>query len=339
MNHHLHQNSLLSLLCGLACLGSMGRAIAADPADVLETAGTVLEADRQAVVARTLQLDASEGARFWPLYHQYRAAMDEVEAELLRLIAEYATLYPDVPEKPAQNMLKEWINLEDDYAATRAKYVKKAVKAIGATKALRFAQVENRLALGFRLQLASQVPIVPIEGQIAGMESETVVTAEGVAGGIRVRTFTLNATVAAINPTNRTVTLVNEDGIKQTVKAGPEVINFEQIRVGDQLKVTATQQLVVSLAGPDETGADSVTNAVLLAPPGSRPGGVLAETTRMIGRVLKLDREKRLVTLLFADGTQTTFLVRADVDLSRRRVGEQVSFELTETIAMAIESP
>ena len=67
----------------------------------------------------------------------------------------------------------------------------------------------------------------------------------------------ITAKVAAIDPANRRVTLVSDDGIKQVVKVGPEAINFDQIRVGDQLKiVSAWGEALIDAAWPmpDDTG-------------------------------------------------------------------------------------
>jgi hypothetical protein len=49
--------------------------------------------------------------------------------------------------------------------------------------------------------------------------------------------------------------------------------------------------------------------------------------------------EKRTTTLRFDDGTTETFPVRADVDLSRHKVGEQLVFRVTEMIAVWVEKP
>jgi len=43
----------------------------------------------------------------------------------------------------------------------RAKHVKKLAKVLAKSKVLRFAQVESRLDLALRLQMASAVPLVP----------------------------------------------------------------------------------------------------------------------------------------------------------------------------------
>jgi hypothetical protein len=58
-----------------------------------------------------------------------------------------------------------------------------------------------------------------------------------------VQTFELTATVVSMDKASRKVTLVSPEGIKKTVNVGPEAINFDQVRVGDQLKVTVAEEI------------------------------------------------------------------------------------------------
>lgn len=137
-------------------------ALAAPAPDQIEVARTVLKADRQAIVAQNLQLTDAEAQAFWPLYHQYRAELEQVGDGLLKLVREYARLYPNVPEAQAKQLLKDLGNLEKKHANTRATYLKKFGKILPATKTLRFAQVESRLDLALRLELAASIPLVTI---------------------------------------------------------------------------------------------------------------------------------------------------------------------------------
>ena len=128
-------------------------------------------------------------------------------------------------------------------------------------------------------------------------------------------------------------------GIKKTLKAGPEVINFEQIQVGDQLKVTATEELVVYVAGEGETPADGGAQLVALAPKGAKPGALMAETTRVTAKVTAIDSNQHKATLQFEDGTTRTVAVRPDVDLSKRKVGDSVVIRITEALAIQVAKP
>src|SRR6516225_6839374 len=51
-------------------------------------------------------------------------------------------------------------------------------------------------------------------------------------GAMEVETYQRTATVTAINPATRKITLTTPDGKRTTFIAGPEVRNFDQIHVG-----------------------------------------------------------------------------------------------------------
>jgi hypothetical protein len=199
--------------------------------------------------------------------------------------------------------------------------------------------VEARLDLALRLQMAASIPLVPIEGRLTGEATAAAVVVGGVPGGGAVATYELKASVAAIDKASRKITLVDAAGIKKTVKAGPEVINFDQIRVGDQLKITATEELVIAVTGSGETLGDGGAQLVALAPKGAKPGAIMAETTQVTAKVTALDAELHRATLQFEDGSTRTVPVRADVDLRKRKVGDSVVIRITESLAIQVAKP
>jgi len=119
------------------------------------------QADRQGFVTRMLELTDPEAKAFWPLYQAYRADMDKLGDELVKVVLEYADVYPEVPDKRAAQLLKQYTSLEKKLVTTRAGYLKRAGKKLPAAKVMRWAQLENRIDLALRLQLAGQVPVVP----------------------------------------------------------------------------------------------------------------------------------------------------------------------------------
>ena len=334
----LNQRKLLILLAaGIAVATWTANADTVD--DQIQVARSALSADRKATVAKAMQFTEEEDRAFWPLYEQYRAKMEKQGDALIKLIKEHVQLYPNVPDDRAKAMLKELGDLEKHRVETRNSYFKKFAKVISPVKTLRFAQVETRLDLALRLELAASIPLVPIEGRLTSEVATTAVVAEGVPGGGVVATYELTASVAAIDKASRKVTLVDAAGIKKTVKAGPEVINFDQIRVGDQLKITATEELVVFEAGAGETPTDSGAQLVAFAPKGAKPGAVMAETTRVTAKVTAIDAEHHKATLQFEDGTTRTVAVRPDVDLRKQKVGENVAIRITDALAIQVAKP
>jgi hypothetical protein len=166
-----------------------------------------------------------------------------------------------------------------------------------------------------------------------------VATQPGVPGGVVINTHQITATVKAIDTEDRKVTLVGPDGKEAVVKCGPEVVNFPQIQVGDQVKATVTQQLVVFMATNAPPQTDGAATAVVLAPVGAKPGGVVAQTIQVTAKVAAIDLKNHEATLEFPDGSKETVAVRPDVDLTQRAVGEQVVIRTTESVAISVEKP
>jgi len=169
-----------------------------------------------------------------------------------------------------------------------------------------------------------------------GTKTSVAAIQQGVPGGIFVETHEMTADVTAINAAKRKVTLKTADGKKTTVKCGPEVINFDQIRVGDKLKVLATEEVAIYMAtgAPSSDGGAAL---VALAPKGAKPGGIVASTMQVTATVTAIDLKKHKATLQFADGTTHTVAVRPDVDLTKRKVGEQVVIRTTDAFAISVE--
>lgn len=162
---------------------------------------------------------------------------------------------------------------------------------------------------------------------------------EGVPGGVTVNSIEVTAKVTAIDTKNRKMTLLLPEGDKETVMVPPEAVNFDQISVGDLVKATLIEEVVVYL---DEEGAsipDGYAAGVAIAPKGAQPGGVVAETVKVTATVTAIDQSNRTATVRFNDGSVETFPVRDDIDLSQRKVGEKVVFMVTEMVALSVEKP
>lgn len=202
------------------------------------------------------------------------------------------------------------------------------------SKALHLSPLALLPAALFVLASCSSTPTPPPD-QATGK----FVYTEGVPGGVAVATRKMAANVTAIDTANRKVTLLTADGKKTTVKCGPEIINFDQIRVGDQLKVTVVEELVAYLAEAGAPPSDGGAAVVLLAPKGARPGGVVAAVQQVTAKVTAIDLKKHQATLQFPDGSTKTIAVRRDVDLRKRMVGEEVVIRYTEAVALSVEKP
>jgi Cu/Ag efflux protein CusF len=161
----------------------------------------------------------------------------------------------------------------------------------------------------------------------------------GVAGGAMVETYTQTATVTGIDKAARNVTMVTEAGEKINFKAGPEVINFDQIEVGDRVSAALAEQVVVFVRKPGEPSDDGAAAVLVRAPLGEKPAALISNTQEVTAKVKSIDMEHQKATLVFPDGTSKTFKVRQDVDLTKYAAGDEVVFRTTEAMAISVEKP
>ncbi|MGH8760312.1 MAG: hypothetical protein ACREVW_12480, partial [Burkholderiales bacterium] len=149
---------------------------------------------------------------------------------------------------------------------------------------------------------------------------------------------TTTATVTGIDTAKRKVTLVSPSGSKSIYKAGPEVVNFAQIRVGDQVKATVTEEVAIFIGSGAPPSAVAGAG-VALAPVGAKPGGVFVETSQVTVKVAAVDAKNHKVTFQLPDGTTKKVKVGKKVDLSTVRPGDNVTMQVSEGLAITVEKP
>lgn len=161
----------------------------------------------------------------------------------------------------------------------------------------------------------------------------------GKPGGVILDTYQETATVTAVDRATRKVTLVNTKGRKSTITAGPEVANFAQIAVGDQVKAIVAEETVITVRKPGKPTDTRAAAGMALAPLGAKPAAVAAETVEVTAKVHSIDVKHQKATLQFSDGTRMTYKVRQDVDLTQQHVGDEVVIRVTDAVAISVEKP
>jgi hypothetical protein len=204
-----------------------------------------------------------------------------------------------------------------------------------------------------RIQTAGMIALLPVAAltfsaccsssncasKIKSEKSSLTAIQPGEAGGMMVDTYKQTATVMGIDKATRTVTMVTKEGAKFNYKAGPEVMNFNQIEVGDQVNAVLAEQLVVFARKPGEPSGDGAASVLVAAPLGAKPGVFTANTVEITAKVKSIDIKKQKATLIFPDGKSKTFKARPDVDLTKYAVGDEVVFRTTEAMAVSVEKP
>lgn len=157
-------------------------------------------------------------------------------------------------------------------------------------------------------------------------------------GAIIVDTLTVTATVTGMDTAKRKITMVTPGGHKTTYKCGPDVVNFDQIAVGDQVKATVTEEAAIFI-GTGAPPSDTASAGVALAPVGAKPGGVFVESTQVTAQVIAINAKKHKVTLVFPDGTTKQVKVGKKVDLNAVPLGTDLTVRVSEGIAITLQKP
>ena len=174
---------------------------------------------------------------------------------------------------------------------------------------------------------AAMLTIAACSPSIEGTEDITVI--ETADGAIIVDTFTTTATVTGINADKREVMLVAPDGRRTTYKAGPDMVNFNQLQVGDQVTAVLTEEVAVSIGS----------GAATLPTGGAKAGGVMVKTANVTAKVTAVDVKRHKVTFQLADGTTKTVKAGKKVDVTMLKVGDSVSIQVGQGLLITAAKP
>jgi len=146
----------------------------------------------------------------------------------------------------------------------------------------------------------------------------------------------LTATITAIDKATRDVTLKGPQGNELVLTAGPDVKNFDQMKVGDQVAVEYVQALTLELKkGGGLVVARTDQKGAVAAKPGEKPAGAIGRQVTVVADVIAVDAAKQSITL---KGPQRTVEMRiADPEQFKRIAkGDQVEATYTQALAMAV---
>lgn len=158
-------------------------------------------------------------------------------------------------------------------------------------------------------------------------------------GGLPVETYQQTGRVINLDSFMRKLTLETSEGSKLLVRAGPQVVNFDQIQAGERVTATVTEPMVVLMRKAKQLAPAGLATTVLLAPLGPKPRLVLADTVDKNAQILALDPPGRRVSLELPDGRRQSLAVSQGVDLTLYRPGETIIVRFTEPVAIAVERP
>jgi Cu/Ag efflux protein CusF len=171
----------------------------------------------------------------------------------------------------------------------------------------------------------------------AGAQTGGVMVGTAPGKAAMAQTVRLTATIAAIDKATRDVTLKGPQGNEVTITAGPQVKNFDQMKVGDKVDVEYVEALTLELKkGGGLVVARTEQAGAVGAKPGQQPAGAVGRQVTVVANVIDVNAAKQTVTL---KGPQRTVELRISDPEQFKRIakGDQVEATYTQAVALAVE--
>jgi Cu/Ag efflux protein CusF len=151
---------------------------------------------------------------------------------------------------------------------------------------------------------------------------------------------TTTARVKSIDQKTRMVTLETADRGLVKFRAGDEVRNLAQVKVGDEVTASYYESLAfqVKKAGESELGTE-VGEQAARAKLGEKPGIAGARVTTVTTKITGIDKQAGTVTLEDEDGESVTVKARNPANLERVDVGDLVEITRTEAVGVSVQEP
>ena len=184
--------------------------------------------------------------------------------------------------------------------------------------------------------LAASAVLFAANAQQAPVTSQSMTVTPGKA--VATSTTTASAVIVAIDATNRIVTLKTASGKTVEVVAGPEVKNFDQLKVGQKVKAGYSEALSLELKkGGGKPLTITETGGAASAAAGAKPGAAGARQVTVLADVVKVDTKAHLVTLKGPGGNSVDLHVEDPEQLKNIKKGDQVEAVYTEAVAVTVE--
>jgi len=155
--------------------------------------------------------------------------------------------------------------------------------------------------------------------------------------GVAVQTIKGTATITAVDKATRDITLKGPQGREMTITAGPDVKNFDQLKVGDQVDMQYVEALTLQLRKQgDKVVAKTEKTDAVGAKKGETPGGAVGRQVTVVANVVAVDPAKQVVTLKGPNQT-VDLRVKDPAQFKNIAVGDQVEATFTQAFAVAVE--
>jgi hypothetical protein len=135
------------------------QALQAPPSDSA-TVLAKIQSDKRSVVGKAMQLTPDEATRFWPLYDKFRRELEVVNRRQARAVLDYVAAEGKLTDANADRIARDLLEANVEEAKLRQRQYVALKKVLPPAKAVRYAQIENKIEAVKRIEAAKAIPLV-----------------------------------------------------------------------------------------------------------------------------------------------------------------------------------
>ena len=153
----------------------------------------------------------------------------------------------------------------------------------------------------------------------------------------REQVVSATGTVTAIDRETRRV-VIQEPNRTVQYRIGSQVTNFDQVEVGDQVRLDYIESVAVAMADPADTGEPIVDIFGVRAPEGSRPGMAAGSVATVVVELVSYDARSSRATIRTPSGEVRTVSVAPELRrfASTRSPGDRILVLIEQAVAVSV---
>ncbi len=128
--------------------------------DPLAEATDKYNRERKRLIADNLQLTAAEAEQFWPMYAQFEEDLFVLTEKRRAIIAKFGENYDAMTDDMARQLIADRVQLEEDRAHLRKKYLPRFERILPIKKLARFYQIESKISASVEAGIAQELPLI-----------------------------------------------------------------------------------------------------------------------------------------------------------------------------------
>ena len=115
---------------------------------------------KKQIIAANLKLTDVEAEKFWPVYDNYMAELEEIDNSKYALIKQDIATRGLLSDTDADNVAERWLEIDRLVIQLRLKYIPSFRKVLSPKKTALFCQLERHVQMAIDMRLASSLPVI-----------------------------------------------------------------------------------------------------------------------------------------------------------------------------------